>query len=118
MASLLVSLKSYDDGEIWEIEFHDDISYGVRSLTLEKFDDYTELTMAYDIVYRDCPDIHIGTAYCFKGIIVDIVDGYYEPKKSLQYRLNMAQRWINKLHQQSRIDKDEWSIVNEKNCCS
>ncbi len=116
-------LNEFENEETWEIELYDDIivinpyNPEMRSVTLENYD---ECSMEYVLAYKKCPDILIGNAFCFEGIIVDIVNGdCYKPKKSIKYRLNMAKRWINELHQQSRINKDEWSLVNVGfYCCS
>ncbi len=107
------------DEEIWEIELYDDIfdpyHPKMKSVTLKDYDEYYDLKNS--LVYKKCPDIRVGTACCFEGIIVDVTHSP-KPKASLQERLDMAKKWIDELHEQSRIDAFEWHIVHEENCCS
>nr|QBK86298.1 MAG: hypothetical protein LCMAC102_00930 [Marseillevirus LCMAC102] len=111
--------ESDPDESTMKIELYNDLINHPEKKFLIDSDEYDEC-LNNPLAYKKCQDIHIGTSCCFVGIIIDVVE-IGSPSKltsNLEYRIKMAKMWVDELDQQSRIDKDEWYLVLQSNCCS
>ena len=119
-------LREADDNNIdadVEITLHDDIVSGrEQELYFERYNQYYEAMYGAPFLqYKKNPDILVGYACCFDGIIVHTakVPGDDTPKYEtpLEERLQAAKDWVAELRKTSRISGD-WELVMLNNCCS